>query len=253
MKLKNSSLGLLATLACGFSGLGLTSSIAAESADLNGSFENGSYSSATSFAGGLAQVLASNGPSTTAEFPNLPVSPWLGGWIPSQLNSVKWVENAASAYDGSKFLVLDGQDSCLNLLYGYGTISYNSYTPIIPGLTYEISFWAASARDYSGGGTPASQQLRIEEGGATTTINLPVNAAWSDTTTSSIPWQQYTYQFTATSAFGSFAISTAAGSASAIAIDGVQFAEAPAAVPEAGSTLLSALAGMLMLNRRRKA
>jgi hypothetical protein len=231
---------------------GLTTPISAQSTSLNGSFEVGSFTPDTTWAGGQAVTLGSHGSGTGALFPNLPFDPWVGGWAPSNLNGAYWI-NSSAAYDGTKYLYLSGSDACFNLLYGTGYGVYSYYQALTPGLTYNYSFRVASAQDLSGGATPASQLFRVEwsDGGnpsVVTNYNLAPNPAWSDTALTTIPWQLITYTFTPTSATGVLTFSTNPSTASAIVLDGPGIAP----VPEPGGALLVGITGGLLLFRRRR-
>ena len=249
LSLKNlilAALGLLFATAAG------TAQAQAQYSDLNGGFETGTFTPDTTWAGGQAVTLASPGASSAAEFPSLPFTPWTGGWAPNTVKGVYWV-NSSSAYDGSKYLYLAGQDNCFNLLYGTGYGVYNYFQGLTPGQTYQLSFFAASAQDLSGGATAVPQTFRVEYGDGAlapvvTTFSLATNNAWSDSAQSAIPWESHSFYFTPTSATGSLTLSTDANAISAIVLDGVSVQ----AVPEPGGALLIGAAGALLIVRRRR-
>ncbi len=219
---------------------------------LNGSFEEGTFDGGISFAGGRAQSLATPGASTAPVFPEAPFKPWLGGYAPSNVKAVNWVESSA-AHEGSKFVYISGIDSCLNLIYTQGVSTY--YNGLNIGETYEFCIYAASAQDLSGGASAVSQQLRIEhvDNGNTviTPFDLAANGAWSDTTQTVIPWQKICYSFTPTDTSGVIAISTALGAGSAIVLDGASFSRV-SAVPEPASALLGLLSLAPFVYRRKR-
>lgn len=234
-----------------------TSRAQAQSTDLNGGFETGTFSADTNWAGGPAVTLGAAGASTTVVYPVLPTDPWLGGWAPSNLKGAYWVDSTA-AYEGSKYVYVGGKDACLNVLYGnsFGFPTY--YQALTPGQNYNLSFWAAGAQDTSGGVTATSQALRIEltqqntSGGwlPTTTTNyaLDPNAAWVDNAQTVIPWTHYSYTFTAAGTSGNLTISTDLNAQSAWVLDGIQLD----AVPEPSGAILVAAGGVAFLARRRR-
>jgi hypothetical protein len=244
---------LVASLCVLIMGIAVTSQAQTQTNVLNGGFEAGTFLSDTTWAGGQAVTLGSSGAGATPVFPNLPFAPWVGGWAPSALRGAYWVDSSA-AYEGSKYLYLSGTDVCTNLLYGDGFGLYNNYSGLTPGQSYTFTFMAASAQDLSGGGAATSQIIRMEwsetgiPAGSPTVYNLAANSAWSDTSLSAIPWQQYTFTFTPTVASGVLTLSTDAGAASAVVLDGVQLSP----IPEPGGALLVGVSGALFMTRRRR-
>jgi hypothetical protein len=233
-------------------GIAFVGTAQAQSTNLNGGFETGTFTADTTWAGGQAVTLATPGSNTAPEFPALAVDPWLGGWATNTLKGAYWVDSS-SAYDGSKYIYLSGQDICLNLIYGnsFGFSQY--YQGLTPGQTYQMSFLAASAQDLTGPVIPTSQTFRVEwsDAGAntvTTTFNLAPNAAWSDTAQTVIPWELHSYFFTPTTSYGVMTLSTDATASTAWVLDGVQIA----AAPEPSGALLLCIAGGLLIFRKRR-
>lgn len=223
----------------------LTSPVQAQGLDINGGYENGIFSGSLSFAGGLAQDLNAGHESVSPTFHSLPFSPWLAGWYQTDLNAAYWVESSA-AYDGNHYLYLSGKDVCFNLVYGdsWGTTAH--LNGLVVGQTYQMCVWAAAADS-------TDQTLRFEwtpNGGSTDLISytLAGNSAWSDTTLSAIPWQQYCYTFTPTTTDGVLTMSTNATTSTSIVLDGASLV----ALPEPGSALLITVACMIQLRRRRR-
>jgi hypothetical protein len=244
---KTATLSLICLLGIAFVG-----TAQAQSTNLNGGFETGTFTADTTWAGGQAVTLATPGSNPAPVFPGLPFDPWLGGWATNTLRGAYWVDSSA-AYDGSKYIYISGQDICLNLLYGnsFGLSQY--YQGLTPGQTYQMSFLAASAQDLTGPVLPTSQTFRVEwsDNGANTvvnTFNLAPNAAWSDTAQTVIPWELHSYYFTPTTSSGVMTLSTDANANSAWVLDGVQIA----AAPEPSGALLFCIAGGLLIFRKRR-
>lgn len=211
--------------------------------NINGGYENGIFNGGISFAGGLAQDLNAGYEGVSPTFHSLPFSPWLAGWNQADLGKAYWVESSA-AYDGSHYLYLSGKDVCFNLAYGdsWGTTAH--IDNLIVGQTYQFCVYAAAAAS-------TDQTLRFEwnsNAGTSdiTSFVLGGNSAWSDASLSTIPWQQYCYEFTADSVNGVLTFSTDALTSSAIVLDGASLS----AVPEPGSSLLTGVA-ILMLSTFR--
>jgi hypothetical protein len=121
------------------------------------------------------------------------------------------------------------------------------------GTTYHLSFWAANAGS-SVGGVPAAVALNML--GASSSFTLDINPNWQDSTTSIIPWQQISYDFTVTSNQAlwnlELLLARPAGTAiptgserTAMVIDNIQLT----VVPEPNS---AALCGTLLMGLKRR-
>lgn len=213
--------------------------------NINSGYETGIFSGGISFAGGQAQDLNAGHEGVSPTFHALPFSPWLAGWDQANLGHAYWVESTA-AFDGNHYLYLSGKDVCYNLTYGdsWGTTAHVGN--LVIGQTYQFCVYAAAAN-------ATDQTLRFEwnsNGGSSqvTSFTIVGNSAWSDTSLTAIPWQQYCYTFTADSVDGVLTFSTDASVGSALVLDGATLA----AVPEPGSALLVAMCGALGLMMRRR-
>ncbi len=179
----------------------------------NDSFENGTFSGGTAFAGGfqLSVPLATGG-----------VTPI--DWNQDTGNGdVTWI-NSSQAYSGTKYIytfssgtTADSTDACMSPDVN---VSLESNT------TYQLCAWAADA---NADGNASGLAFEVDEDGAPfhfTTVTLPDNPAWDDNAATTIPWQQYCYTFTTGGGTGSADIWVSAsaavgGATSYVAFDNV--------------------------------
>ena len=211
----------------------------------NNSFETGTQSSTVSFAGGTASTAAN---STISSWSFAPADNSNGG------QTERYVASTASK-DGGRYVYLStintisGNNACLGFTPGL------SFTI---GQIYQFSIWAADA-----GSTGTLPQLAVElslNNGNTANLTtvLPKNTAWSDTSLSTIPWVQYTFNWTATATAAnmwwsaSVTNGTAGGSVASLVIDNASVAPVPEAGTVAAGVFAAAVTGYTVWQRRSK-
>ena len=234
----------------------------------NTSFESGTYPTSGSgttpitFAGQQAHSLANTGSGATT-------TGWsITGWSFSSGNngnSERWmqdIDDTRRGQQGDRYAYLSttvtsgAGNACI--LYRGGTLNFTQ------GYTYRFSFYAANAGSTATSGSSLPKiGFEVQGGGGPDvlqTVTLPANSAWSDSTESTIPWLQYTFNWIPTRNYSnaSFYWSSFAGSGANavgnVVLDNVSLTQV--AVPEAHTVA----AGIFMagavgatLYRRRKA
>jgi hypothetical protein len=213
----------------------------------NGSFETGTFSSDGTFAGSPSETSANAGSSITG---------WTFADSGSGGSSDQWV-SSSKAQDGSKFVYL----STVNTISSANAcIQYNSTLNFTIGQTYQFSIYAADA-----GSVSTLPQLAVElalgGGGAVDlTATVAKNSAWSDTSATTIPWQKYTFNWTATKSTAtmwwsaSITNGAAGGSVASLVIDNgsLALASVPESSTVAAEVFVVSAAGWVAWSRRRR-
>lgn len=253
-------------LFAGSLGLVLTGSVMGQNLFVNQGFESGTYPTSGSgttpysFAGQDAHGAGGTGTGTST-------TSWsITGWTFTSGNNgqiERWIndsDDTVRAQGGNRYLYLS---TTTTSGAGNGCLQYTSGGGLnfAAGTTYSFSFWAADA------GSTASTQPKIGfevQGGGTgpnvlQTVSLPLNAAWSDSNESAIPWVQYSFSWTPTANYSNpnfywSVFSGGAGSTGSVVLDNVSVSVA--AVPEAHTVAAGIfMAGLVggAIYRRRKA
>lgn len=178
----------------------------------NGSFENGTFSSSPiNFAAQNASVVGYSGSGTTNS------SSWsLSNWTFSPVNNngqvERWINDSDTtirAQDGNRYVYLSSNQSqsapYSNPNAALARLSYNGGYTFQGGMTYTFSFSAADAGS-TDGATDIKPQVGIQIGDVgsfvySQFVNVNINAAWSDTAETAIPWQTYTFTWTPTQTY----------------------------------------------------
>ncbi|HTI68864.1 MAG TPA: hypothetical protein VMF06_02795 [Candidatus Limnocylindria bacterium] len=227
--------------------LGVALTQASQAANLfsNASFETGSMSSTTTFAGGTSSTAA-----------NSSITGW--SFAPSDNSNGGQTEryiSSSKAKDGTDFVYLStintvtGNNACLGFSPGL------SFTI---GQVYQFSIWAADA-----GSSGTLPQLAVEmslSNGSTVNLTsvLPKNTAWSDSALTTIPWVQYTFNWTATATAANMWWSASvtngatAGSVASLVIDNASVAPVPEASTVAAMVFAAGATGYTVWRRRSK-
>lgn len=221
----------------------------------SGTFASGHYQFAQQQAHGAGNT--GTGTATTG---------WsISGWSFSSGNNgqvERWINDNDSpnrASEGSRYVYLSttttsGSGNACLLYTSGGGLSFTA------GTTYQFSFYAADAG--STGGLQPKIGFEVQGGGGPDVIqttSLPLNGAWSDSAESTIPWVQYTFNWTASANYSNpnfywSVFSGGAGSTGSVVLDNVSLTVA--AVPEAHTVAAGIfMAGLVgtTIYRRRKA
>lgn len=186
----------------------------------NASFESGTHSGGSAFAGGLQLSLPS------APGGNTPIA-----WNQDTGNGdMTWIDST-KAFSGTKYLYTYSSgttalqnDACL--------APDNTVTGIQSNTQYELCAWVADANADGFGSGLALEVQELNSGGGNSTpfhhadVLIPDNPAWSDTAATDIPWswQCHTFTTAATTTQANIWVSASAevgGSTSYLAIDDV--------------------------------
>lgn len=166
------------------------------------------------------------------------------GWTVTSGN-IDYIGSYWVASDGSRSLDMTGDQR--------GAIS-TTITDLIVGRTYELLF------DLSGNpaGQPAAKQLDVTLSSPFTMASYTYNITTAGNTTSDMRWvtQMLSFVATSTSTLLTFAAGNGGGGGACCygpALDNVRVELAPVPLPAGGVLLLSGLAGVAALRRRRKA
>ena len=211
----------------------------------NNRFHTGTQSSTASFAGGTASTAAN---STISSWSFAPADNSNGG------QTERYVASTA-AKDGCRYVYL----STVNTISGNNAcLGYTPGLTFTIGQVYQFSIWAADA-----GSTGTLHQLAVElslSNGNTTDLTtvLPKNTTWSDTSLSTIPWVQYTFNWTATATGANMWWSSSvtngatAGSVASLVIDNSSVAPVPETGTVAAGVFAAVVTGYTIWQRRSK-